>query len=159
MTTAYLHLLFRKKIWCKKVYAHFSGFCKGCSLNIVFFPWNFVIFLNSASSVVALVFYLLVVCTHTDTEGKQRKARIRNILKSSEKNTIFNEHPVQYIYIYVYLSIHLSNFLSVYLFIYLSIICTYICTTIYLSANFSYTFTVKYYLQFIYLCTYLYLSI
>ena len=31
------------------------------------------------------------VCTHTDTEGKQRKARFRNIL---EKNTIFNEHPV-----------------------------------------------------------------
>ena len=35
------------------------------------------------------------VCTHTDTKGKQRKARVRNVLKSSEKNTIFNEHPVQ----------------------------------------------------------------
>ena len=34
------------------------------------------------------------VCTHTDTEGKQRKASVRNILKSSGKNTIFNEHPV-----------------------------------------------------------------
>ena len=43
----------------------------GCSLNIVFFPWNFVIFLNAVSSAVALVFYLPVVCTHTDTEGKQ----------------------------------------------------------------------------------------
>ena len=33
--------------------------------------------------------------THTDTEGKPRKARVRNILKSSKKpNTIFNEHPV-----------------------------------------------------------------
>ena len=34
------------------------------------------------------------VCTHTDTEGKQRKARARNILKSLDKNTLFNEHPV-----------------------------------------------------------------
>ena len=41
-----------------------------------------MIFLNSASSAAALVFYLPGVCTHTDTEGKQRKARVRNILKS-----------------------------------------------------------------------------
>ena len=34
------------------------------------------------------------MCTHTDTERKQRKARVRNILKSSEKNTIFDEYPV-----------------------------------------------------------------
>ena len=52
-----------------------------------------MIFLNSASSAAALVFYLPGVCTHTDTEGKQREARVRNILKSS-KNTIFNEHLV-----------------------------------------------------------------
>ena len=45
----------------------------------------FVIFLNSASSAAALVYYLPCVCTHTDALGKQRKARIRNILKSSEK--------------------------------------------------------------------------
>ena len=51
-------------------------------------------FLNSASSAAVLVFYLPVVCTHTDTEGKQREARVQNISKSSEKNTIFNEHPV-----------------------------------------------------------------
>ena len=44
-----------------------------------------MIFLNSASSAAALVFYLPVVCTHTDAAGKQRKARVRNILKSSEK--------------------------------------------------------------------------
>ena len=45
-----------------------------------------MIFLNSASSAAALVFYLSGVCTtHTDTEGKQRKARIWNILKSLEK--------------------------------------------------------------------------
>ena len=53
-----------------------------------------MIFLNSVSSVAALVFYLAGVCTHTDTEGKQRKARVRDILKYPGKNTIFNEHPV-----------------------------------------------------------------
>ena len=42
-------------------------------------------FLNSASSAAALVFYLPGVCTHSDSEGKKRKARARNILKSSEK--------------------------------------------------------------------------
>ena len=65
----------------------------GCSLNIVFFSSNVVIFLDSASSAAALVFYLPGVCTPTDTEGKQRKTRVRNILKSLE-NTILNEHPV-----------------------------------------------------------------
>ena len=70
-----------------------------CSIYRVFikycvFPCNVVDFLNSASSAAALVFYLPGVCTHTDTEGNQRKARVRNILKSSWKNTIFNEHPV-----------------------------------------------------------------
>ena len=59
------------------------------------FPQNVVIFLNSVSSAASLVFYLPGVCTQTDTKGKQRKARIRNILKSLDKNTIFNEHPVQ----------------------------------------------------------------
>ena len=44
-----------------------------------------MIFLNSANSAAALVFYLPGVCTHTDTEGKQRKTRVRNILKSLEK--------------------------------------------------------------------------
>ena len=65
--------------------------CTGCSFNIVFFPWNVVIFLNSASYAAALVFYLPGVCTHTDTEGKQRKARVRNILKSSDK-----KHNIQW---------------------------------------------------------------
>ena len=55
-----------------------------------------MIFLNSASSAAALVFYLPGVCTHTDTEGKQRQTRVRNILKSSKKNTIFNAHPLPY---------------------------------------------------------------
>ena len=53
-----------------------------------------MIFLNSASSAAALVFYLPGGCTHTDTEGKRRKTGVRNIRKSLEKNTIFNEHPV-----------------------------------------------------------------
>ena len=65
----------------------------GCSLNIVmFFLKIFVIFLNSTSSVTALVFYLPGgVCTHTDIKVKQIKTRVRNIRKSLEKNTIFNE--------------------------------------------------------------------
>ena len=50
---------------------NFDDLTTGCSLKIVFFPENFVIFVNSASSAVALVFYLPGVCTHTDTEGKQ----------------------------------------------------------------------------------------
>ena len=53
-----------------------------------------MIFLNSASSAAPLVFYLPGVCAHTDTEGKQRKARVRNIFKHPEKNTIFYKHPV-----------------------------------------------------------------
>ena len=56
-----------------------------------------MIFLNSVSSAAALVFYLPSVCTHTDTEGKQRKARVRKIFKIFRKNTIFNEHPVCYV--------------------------------------------------------------
>ena len=64
-------------------------FIKNCVFSL-----KFCDFMNSASSAAALVFYLPGVSTHTDTEGKQRKARVRNILKSSEKNTIFNEHPV-----------------------------------------------------------------
>ena len=44
-----------------------------------------MIFLNSAISAAALVFYLPGVCTHTDTKGKQRKARVRNVFKKLEK--------------------------------------------------------------------------
>ena len=44
-----------------------------CSLIIVFFLTFFYF------SAAALVFCLPGVCTHTDTEGKQRKARVRNI--------------------------------------------------------------------------------
>ena len=55
-----------------------------------YFPLNFVIFLNSASSAAALVFYLPGVSTHTDTEGKQRKARVRNTLKSKKTQYLMN---------------------------------------------------------------------
>ena len=48
-----------------------------------------MIFLNSASTAAAaLVFYLPSVCTHTEPEGKQRKAGVRNILKSSKKKIL-----------------------------------------------------------------------
>ena len=60
-------------------------YATGCSLNIVFFHYNFVIFLNSVSSGAALVFYLPGVCTHTDIERKQSP---ENILKSSKKHNI-----------------------------------------------------------------------
>ena len=53
-------------------------------------------FFNSASSAESLVLYLPGVCTHNDTEGKQRKARVWNISKSSKKITMFNEHPVPF---------------------------------------------------------------
>ena len=49
------------------------------------FSLKFCDFSELCSSVAALVFYLPGVCTHTGSEGKQRKARVRNILKSSEK--------------------------------------------------------------------------
>ena len=67
-------------VWTKPVSVFFLG-----SLNIVFFPENFVIFLNSVRSAAALLFYLPCMCTYTGKEGKQRKARVWNILKSSEK--------------------------------------------------------------------------
>ena len=61
-----------------------------------------MIFLNSASSAAALEFYLPCVRTHTDTEGEQRKARVRNILKSLEKtqylmNTLYLVFKIQWI--------------------------------------------------------------
>ena len=58
----------------------------GCSLNIVFFLKNFVIFLNSVSSAAALV------RAHTLTPQFENTEKG----KSPEyfKNTIFNEPPV-----------------------------------------------------------------
>ena len=50
------------------------------------FSLKFWIFLNTASSAPCAVFLpALCVYTHTDTEGEQRKARVRNIFKSLEK--------------------------------------------------------------------------
>ena len=53
-----------------------------------------MIFLNSASSAAALVFYLPGVCTHTDTEGKTEKGQSQEYFEIFGKNTIFNEHSV-----------------------------------------------------------------
>ena len=75
-------------------YVQHKSTCIVQDVNYCVFCLHFGIFLNSASSAAALVFYLPGVCTNTDTERKQRKARVRNILKSSKKNTIFSEHPV-----------------------------------------------------------------
>ena len=58
-------------------------------------------FLNSASSAPALVFYLPCVCTLNDTEEKQAKARLRNILKSLKKT--------QYLMNTLYILINQSN--------------------------------------------------
>ena len=69
------------------IYTYERGhvFNTGCSLNIVFF---LPVLLQRWCST-------CLVCVHTLTlREKQRKARVRNIIKSSEKNTIFNEHPV-----------------------------------------------------------------
>ena len=72
---------------------HYHWSFTGCSFKIVFFL-KMLFFLNSASFVASLVFYLPGVCTDTDNEGKPREARVRNILSYIRKNTIFNEHPV-----------------------------------------------------------------
>ena len=64
-----------------------------------------MIFLNSASSVAALVFYLPGMCTHTDTEGKQRKARVRNIFEKSEKT--------QYLMNTLYISVCLRMYMYI----------------------------------------------
>ena len=53
-----------------------------------------MIFLNSASSAAALVFYLPGVCTHTDTPRENRERPESEIFKIFGKNTIFNEQPV-----------------------------------------------------------------
>ena len=52
-----------------------------------------MIFLNSASSGAALVFYLPGVCTHRH-RWKIEKGKSPEYFKIFEKNTIFNEHPV-----------------------------------------------------------------
>ena len=60
-----------------------------CSFDIVFFPLNVVIFLNSASSAAALAFYLpfsgpsMKYGVHA--EEKPREARVRNYFEIFEK--------------------------------------------------------------------------
>ena len=70
---------------------------------------KFCDFLNSASSAVALVFYLPGVCTHTYTVGKQRKARLRNIYKSSKKT----QYLMNTLYICILWFIYLKLYLAV----------------------------------------------
>ena len=66
----------------------------GCSLNIVFFLKNAVIFLNSASSAAAPPVFDLPLCTLTVTEGKPERGQSPEYISKSLKNTIYNEHPV-----------------------------------------------------------------
>ena len=58
-------------------------------INIVFLPSNVVIFLNSASSAAALVFYLPFsgpsMKPDLHIEGKPREARVRNIFLNFRK--------------------------------------------------------------------------
>ena len=62
----------------------------GCSLKIVFFPQNVVLFLKSANSTAALVFYLPGVCMHTDTEGKQSPEYLKKLDKTQYlMNTLY----------------------------------------------------------------------
>ena len=63
----------------------------GCSLNIVFFLNIFWIFWT-LPDLQQRWFSTCMLCVHKLTP---RKNRVRNILKKSEKNKIFNEHPVQ----------------------------------------------------------------
>ena len=70
----------------------------GCSINIVFFPQNFVIYLNSASSAAALVFHLPGVCAHTLTPRENRERPKSGIFLKIRK-----KHNTLYIYIYVYI--------------------------------------------------------
>ena len=63
-----------------KVEIHLSSIPSLAIIYRVFFFTKFCwLFLNSVSTATALVFYLPVVCKHTDTEGIQRKARVWNI--------------------------------------------------------------------------------
>ena len=57
----------------------------GCSLIIVFFSFKFCDFSELCQFCCSVGVLPVGVCTHTDTEGKQRKARVQNIFKKSEK--------------------------------------------------------------------------
>ena len=67
-------------------------------INYCVFSLNVVIFLNSAKSAEALVFYLPYSGPSTKsgvhTEEKPREARVQNRFLNFRKNTIFNQHPV-----------------------------------------------------------------
>ena len=52
-----------------------------------------MIFLNSASSAAALVFYLTALCTQTDTEGKQSSEYFEKIGKKHNEHPLCNVYP------------------------------------------------------------------
>ena len=76
----------------------------GCSLNFVFFPSDFVVFLNSASSAAALVFYLPGVCTlYTHWHrGKTEKGRSPEYFKIFEKT----QYLMSTLYLRMYISVY-----------------------------------------------------
>ena len=66
-------------------------FIKYCVFSLKFCDFSE---LCHASSAAALVFYLPVVCTHTDTRGETETGQSPEYFKILGKNTTFNEHPV-----------------------------------------------------------------
>ena len=60
-------------------------YVQGAHKILVFFPENFMIFLNSASSAAALVFYLSGVCTHTNDKSKTEKGQSQEYFKIFKK--------------------------------------------------------------------------
>ena len=63
----------------------------GCSFNIVFFYLKFWIFLNSASSASALVFYLPCVCTPREKRERPETGIFQNFRKKTQylMNTLY----------------------------------------------------------------------
>ena len=78
-----------KTMYCTRILFRDEKPTTGCSLNIVFFPENVVIFLDSASSAAALVFYLPGVCTHTDTERKQSPEYLKSLKKTQYLHPVY----------------------------------------------------------------------
>ena len=73
--SSWVELWGEDRLSCMGSFQIFRVFIKYCV-----FPYNFVWLFWTL--LVLLVFYLPGVCTHTDTKGKQKRARVRNILES-----------------------------------------------------------------------------
>ena len=87
----FLHLMLFFPLFVDIIYwiQQYLIFYTGCSLKIVFFPENFVIFLNSASS--AAVGFQPAWCMYTHWHRGKTESRI---FFKNRKDTIFNEHLV-----------------------------------------------------------------